>query len=60
LFERAKKRLARILMHLLTVQIEGTAESVLTKSTLWEFSKQALSYTLLSELLIAASRSVLA
>jgi hypothetical protein len=34
LFERAKKRLARILMHLLTVQIEGTAEITLKKSTL--------------------------
>jgi hypothetical protein len=34
LFERAKKRLARILMHLLTVQIEDTVEAVLRKSTL--------------------------
>jgi hypothetical protein len=34
LFKRAKKRLARILMHLLTVQIEGTVEAVLRKSTL--------------------------
>jgi hypothetical protein len=34
LFERAKKRLAWILMHLLTVQIEGTAKVALRKSTL--------------------------
>jgi hypothetical protein len=34
LFERAKKRLAQILMHLLTVQIEGTVEAALRKSTL--------------------------
>jgi hypothetical protein len=32
---RQKKRLARILMHLLTVQIEGTAEAALKKSTLY-------------------------
>jgi hypothetical protein len=31
---REKKRLARILMYLLTVQIEGTAEATLRKSTL--------------------------
>jgi hypothetical protein len=29
LFERTKKRLTRILMHILTVQIEGTAEAAL-------------------------------
>jgi hypothetical protein len=37
LFERAKKRLAQILMHLLTVQIEGTAEAELGKSTLYSY-----------------------
>jgi hypothetical protein len=36
LFERVKKRLARVLMHLLTVQIEGTAEAVLRKFNLLE------------------------
>jgi hypothetical protein len=36
LFERAKKRLAQILISLLTVQIEGTAEATLRKSTLWK------------------------
>jgi hypothetical protein len=32
---RGKKKLARILMHLLPVQIEGTAEAVLRKSNLF-------------------------
>jgi hypothetical protein len=35
---RGEKRLARILMHLLIVQIEGTAEAALRKSTLISFS----------------------
>jgi hypothetical protein len=38
LFERAKKRLAWILMHLLTIRIEGTAEAELENYTLLTFS----------------------
>jgi hypothetical protein len=32
---RGKKRLAQILMHILTVEIEGTTEAALRKSTLF-------------------------